>query len=419
MAELHRVIPKRKALRDYEVIVGGDVIEEILAVAKDLRGLRLLHLNSAAIGGGVAELLNSVVPLEINLGLHVEWHVLSKYQAFFEVTKRIHNALQGMPDGLTEAEKRLYLEANQQYAATLEGEFDAVIVHDPQPAAIRRFRPGAGAKWIWRCHIDTSQPESEVWAFLEPILLEYHASVFTIPAFAPPGFKGPFLAFIPPAIDPLTPKNRALPKYLCRDVVAECGVDLSRPMALQVSRFDPWKDPIGVIEAYRRVKQDCPDLQLVLIGAMAEDDPEAWEIYRTIREQDDKDPDLYTFTNLTGVNAHEVNAFQRTADVVIQKSLREGFGLVVSEALWKETPVVAGDTGGIRLQMANGVGGYLVKSVEETAARTLYLINHPEEAEAIAQRGRERVRERFLTPRLLLDELKLVQSLVGSIRPAG
>ena len=418
MAQLHRVILKRKALKDYELIIGAAAVEEITAVARSLQGLRLLHVNSSASGGGVAELLNSLVSLEVNVGIQAEWRVLCKNERFFEVTKKIHNALQGKPGGLTEEEQRIYMEANKRCAEGLDDHFDAIIVHDPQPAAIRHFSPGSGSRWIWRCHIDTSQPDPEVWAFLQPLLQGYDAAVFTMQQFAPTGFSGPFLAFIPPAIDPLTAKNRSLPRYLCHEVVAECGVDLTKPMILQVSRFDPWKDPQGVIDAYHKVKKSLPEVQLVLIGAMADDDPEAWEIYKTIREEDEKDPDLFVFTNLTGVNAHEVNAFQRMADVVIQKSIREGFGLVVSEALWKETPVVAGDTGGIRLQMQDGVGGFLVNSVAETADRTHYLLTHPEEAEAIARRGWDRVHEQFLMPRLLLDELKLLQSLVGVTQPA-
>lgn len=414
MSRLERVILKRKSLRDYKAIVGGVVIEEILEVAATLKGLRLLHVNSTASGGGVAELLNSLVPLEADCGLDTEWRILSKNEPFFDVTKKIHNALQGQMSPLSEQEIGVYLRHNEEYGAALRGKYDVVIVHDPQPAAVRHFVGDNGARWIWRCHIDTSQPNPQVWGFLQPFLLDYDAAVFTMPEFAPPGFSGPFLAFIPPAIDPAAPKNRALPRYLCREVVAEFGVDLARPLVIQVSRFDPWKDPLGVIDAYRLVKKDLPELQLALIGDMAEDDPEGWRIYELLRQQDEKDPDLYVFTNLTGVHAHEVNAFQRSADVVVQKSLREGFGLVVSEALWKGTPVVAGNTGGIRLQMQDGVGGFLVNSVEETAERVLYLLVHSDDAEAIARRGWERVRDRFLMPRLLLDELKLIQSLVGS-----
>ena len=230
--------------------------------------------------------------------------------------------------------------------------------------------------------------------------------------FVPPDFSGPQLHFIPPAIDPLSPKNRALPKYLCREEVAEFGVDLARPLMVQVSRFDPWKDPWGVIAAYRLVKQELPTIQLALVGAMAEDDPQGWEIYNSVQAEAKEDPDIHILTNLNGVGAHEVNAFQRVADVVVQKSVREGFGLVVSEAVWKGTPVVAGNTGGIPLQIQDGIGGFLVDSVEQCAEKVSYLLSHSEESDEIAHRGWERIRERFLITRLLIDELKLIRSLI-------
>jgi trehalose synthase len=243
---------------------------------------------------------------------------------------------------------------------------------------------------------------------------QYDAAVFTMEHFVPPGLAGPALHFIAPAIDPLSPKNRALPKYLCREEVAHFGIDLARPLVIQVARFDPWKDPQGVIDALRIVRRELPQTQLALIGSMAADDPEGWEIYNLIRREVEGDPQIFVLTNLNGVGAHEVNAFQRVADVVVQKSIREGFGLVVSEAVWKGTPVVGGDTGGIPLQIQNGVGGFLANSVEECAERTLFLLTHSDEAEEIARLGWAHVRDQFLTPRLLRDELRLVQSLVAS-----
>jgi trehalose synthase len=403
---------KRKSLEDYRRIVGDELIEQIHSVAQSINSARVLHINSTASGGGVAELLNSLVPLEQDCGLKVEWRVLCKDEGLFKVTKNFHNALQGMPLHLTPEIERVYLERNQHCAAMLGNEHDIVIVHDPQPAALPRFANLSSTRWIWRCHIDTSQPSAEVWRFLHPFIQSYNAAVFTMPQFVPPDLKTPRIEFIPPAIDPISPKNRSLPKYLCREEVAEFGIDLSRPLMIQVARFDPWKDPQGVINAYRLVKQDLPQIQLALIGAMAEDDPEGWEVYKAIRKEQEKDADLHILTNLTGVGAHEVNCFQRVADVVVQKSIREGFGLVVSEALWKGTPVVAGNTGGIPLQMQNGIGGYLVENVEECSERVAYLLAHSDEAESIARRGWERIRDNFLMPRLLLDELKLVQSLL-------
>jgi trehalose synthase len=399
-------------VEDYRAIIGNGVINEINELAEGLRGVRLLHINATASGGGVAELLNSLVPLEQDCGLNVEWRVLCKYEPLFEATKNFHNALQGMPINLTPKIERIYLERNQHCAAMLGNEYDIVLIHDPQPAALPYFTDYFGTKWIWRCHIDTSQPYPEVWNFLHPFLQGYDMAVFTMPEFVPSDFSGPRIEFVPPAIDPISPKNQAIPKYICREVVREFGIDLSRPLMIQVARFDPWKDPQGVIEAYRLVKQEIPKIQLVLVGAMAEDDPEGWKIYKAIRNEQDNDPDLHIFSNLTGVGAHEVNCFQRVADIVIQKSIREGFGLVVSEALWKGTPVVAGNTGGIPLQMRNGVGGFLVDSVDECADRVTYLLAHSDEAESITRCGWERVRDNFLVTRLLLDELRLIKSLI-------
>ena len=412
MATLQRVTIKRKSLDDYKPIVGNETVDAIRAVAEELKGVRLLHLNATASGGGVAELLNSLVPLESDCGLDVEWCVMAADQGFFQITKGFHNGLQGRAEPPTEEQRRLYLDRNRQFASEIGRDFQVLIIHDPQPAAAVSFLNDHPAKRIWRCHIDTSEPVKEVWEFLCPYVARYDAAVFTMKEFVPPDLKGPQLVYIPPAIDPISPKNRALPRYIFREVVAEFGVDLARPLIIQVARFDPWKDPMGVIAAYHLAKEQVPNLQLALIGAMAEDDPEAWGIYESVRGEADKDPDIYVFTNLTGVHDHEVNAFQRVADVVVQKSVREGFGLVVSEALWKRTPVVAGKTGGIRLQMPYGLGGFLVESIEEAADRIVYLLGHPDESENIARLGWERVQQHFLMPRLLLDELRLVQSLL-------
>ena len=256
---------KRKSLEDYRRIVGDEPIEEAQALARDLKGLRLLHINSTASGGGVAELLNSLVPLEADCGLDIEWRLLCPDDELFKVTKGFHNALQGQDWPLDTNGKDVYLGHNRHCSTMLTpGEYDVVIVHDPQPAAIPHFTDSNHAKWVWRCHIDSSQPSAGVWDFLRPYVNEYDAAVFTMKEFVPPDFSGPQLHFIPPAIDPLSPKNRALPKYLCREEVAEFGVDLARPLMVQVSRFDPWKDPWGVIAAYRLVKQELPTVQLAL-----------------------------------------------------------------------------------------------------------------------------------------------------------
>ncbi len=414
VATLQQVEVGRASLEAYRDVAGDSIIDEVTALARKLKGVRLLHLNSTATGGGVAELLNSLVPLEIDCGLDVEWRVLFPDGDLFRVTKGFHNGLQGGQERLDAQGRETYLTHNRHCAEMLPArEYDVVIVHDPQPAAVPSFAESSEVRWVWRCHIDSSQPSIEVWDFLRPYVSQYAAAVFTMQEFVPPGLVGPSLHFIPPAIDPLSPKNRPLPKYLCREEVAHFGIDLVRPLIIQVARFDRWKDPQGVIDAYHLVKKELPQAQLALIGAMAQDDPEGWEIYNLILHRAREDPDIRVLTNLNGVGAHEVNAFQRVADVAIQKSIREGFGLVVSEAVWKETPMVAGNTGGIPLQIQNGIGGFLVNSAEECAERTLFLLTHSDEAAAIARRGRERVREHFLMPRLLRDELRLVDSLLN------
>jgi len=397
----------------YVASAGADAVAGLKALAAPLRGARVLHLNATPYGGGVAEILRSEVPLLRDLGLAADWKVVTGDQAFFAVTKTIHNGLQGARHELTPAEQETYLTHSTRNARLLEGDYDLIVVHDPQPLALLHLRGKGVTRWIWRCHIDTSEPNPQVWEFLRPYLADYDAAVFTLGSFVPPDFPIARVEIIPPAIDPESPKNIPLDKGLARRVLQWIGVEVDRPLVTQVSRFDPWKDPLGVIAAYQLVKREVPRLQLALVGAMALDDPEGWEVYARIRDAARDDPDIHLFTNFTGVGNIEVNAFQRLSDVVIQKSLREGFGLVVSEALWKGTPVVAGRAGGIPLQLQPGVGGFLVDSVEECAERTLWLLQHPEEGAALGARGRERVRERFLLPRLIADELRLYAALLG------
>jgi trehalose synthase len=409
---LHTVDVGPGSLDAYRGVAPDRILDELHAVGSRLRGARVLHLNATSYGGGVSELLRSAVPLLNDLGLVVDWKIISGDEAFFRATKAIHNGLQGSPRGLT-AEERDVFQANiERNAAALEARYDLVVVHDPQPAGIPRFHGRDGSRWVWRCHIDTSNPNPEVWQVVRGLLVDYDAAVFTMPGFVPPDFPIARVETIPPAIDPLSPKNMSLPDATTRAVLAWIGIEPDQPLVVQVSRFDPWKDPLGVIAAYRIARQRVPGLQLALVGSMALDDPEGWEIYRQVQAAGDSDPLIHVFTNLTGVGNVEVNAFQRHADVVVQKSLREGFGLVVSEALWKRTPVVAGRAGGITMQLEDGVGGYLVDGVEDCAAAIVSLFEHPDVAAELAARGRERVRERFLLPRLLLDELRLVADLL-------
>lgn len=398
---------------NYRRLMSDELFEEIVALARELRGIRICHINSTASGGGVAELLTRHLPALQALGVQADWRLIHGQPEFFTVTKAFHNALQGAHYDLQEPERTLYLQVNEQSATLLEDDnYDLFIVHDPQPAAIRHFTGARGAKWMWRCHIDTSAPDEGVSAFLRPFLEEYDAVIFTMAEFLLPELRATHIAFIAPAIDPLATKNMNVPLDVCRRAMTDSGIDLNRPILLQVSRFDPWKDPLGVMRAYRLVKEEMPGVQLVLIGAMAGDDPEGWELLDKVEEQAAVDPDMYVFTNLGGVGSMEVNVFQRGCDVVLQKSLREGFGLVVSEALWKEKPVVAGRAGGIPMQFPQGFERYLVDSVDSCAEQVLHLLKRPGECGAFGRAGREHVRQHFLLPRLVRDELRLIRELV-------
>jgi len=400
-------------IENYRILVGDELIDEVIDLARRLSGIRICHVNSTAYGGGVAELLARHLPILQDLGLSADWRLIHGTPDFFNVTKAFHNALQGAEYDLREPERMLYLGVNEQSATLLPKEYDVFIVHDPQPAAIRHFAGPKGAKWIWRCHIDSSAPNAEVRTFLQPFIEEYDATVFTMAEFLLPELRSKHLALIPPAIDPLGTKNMEIQIDLCKRAIADSGIDVSRPLLLQVSRFDPWKDPLGVIQAYRLVKKDFPDVQLALIGAMAGDDPEGWELFEQVEEEAAKDADLFVFTNLAGTGNMEVNVFQRGCDVVIQKSLREGFGLVVSEALWKEKPVVAGKAGGIPMQFPEAFSRYLVDSPEACAEQIMYLLEHIGERGEFGRSGREHVRRHFLLPRLVRDELQLIAGILG------
>jgi trehalose synthase len=414
---LERVEVGRQSIEAYASSAGAETVEQLRKLAALLRDVRVLHLNATPYGGGVAEILRSEVPLLRDLGLDAEWRVITGEDDFFTVTKALHNGLQGAEAGLSEEHPRAYLEQSRRNAELLEGDYDLVVAHDPQPLALVAFHGRGDARWIWRCHVDTSEPNPDVWSFVRPYLADYDAAVFTLGGFAPADLESGRVEIIPPAIDPVSPKNMELDRETAERILQWIGVDTERPMVTQVSRFDPWKDPLGVVEAYRLVRDEVPDLQLCLVGSMALDDPEGWEVYRTVKEETEDDDGIQLFTNLTGVGNVEVNAFQRLSDVIVQKSIREGFGLVVSESLWKGTPVVAGRAGGIPLQMPDEGSDLLVDSIEDCADAILGLLREPALAKAMGEAGKGRVRERFLLPRLIADELRLYASVLD--RPEG
>ena len=401
----------RRSIAAYRGIAADGLLDRLEGVARDLRGARVLHVNATPYGGGVSELLRSIVPLLNDLGVVAHWRIARGNEAFFEVTKAIHNGLQGAERVLTDSEKATYLATARDNAAAFGEEYDFVFMHDPQTVGILPMRGKGSARWVWRCHIDTSAPNASVWDFIRPMLVEYDAAIFTMRAFVPPSFPLSRVETIPPAIDPISPKNMVLPPEIARRVLDWIGIRDGRPLVTQVSRFDPWKDPMGVIAAYRLARKEIAGLELALVGSMALDDPEGWKMHRAIEQESRRDPAIHVLTNLVGVGNVEVNAFQALSDVVVQKSLREGFGLVVAEALWKGTPVVAGRAGGIPLQMADGVGGVLVDGVEECARALVELLRDRPRAKALGASGRERVRAHFLLPRLILDELSLMREL--------
>ncbi len=400
-----------RSLKAYRGIAPDNLLDDLLTVAESLKGTRVVHVNATPYGGGVSELLRSTIPILNDLGIVAHWKTISGDERFFEVTKKIHNGLQGGKEDLTEADREAYIGTSGRNAELFEENYDFVFLHDPQPAAILSMRGKGAARWIWRCHIDTSAPNPSVWRFLRGYMEKFDAAVFTMSDFVPPDFPISKVDIIPPAIDPLSPKNMPLADDTARQVLQWIGIELDRPLITQVSRFDPWKDPLGVIEVYRMLREEFPNLQLAMVGSMALDDPEGWEIYHKILEEARADSEIHIFTNLVGVGNVEVNAFQRLSQVIIQKSIREGFGLVVSEAMWKSTPVVAGKAGGIPLQMADGAGGMLIESSEECASAIRTLLRNPDHAHDLAHRGRERVRHNFLLPRLLLNELRLMKEL--------
>ncbi len=413
---LERVPLLDKQLDDYADVVEPGTLERIRELAEPLRGARVLHVNATAYGGGVAELLSTHVALLQSIGIEAEWQVIHGSDEFFAVTKAVHNALQGADVDWTQHMERVYLERVLDNALLLEGDWDYVVIHDPQPAAMREYVRARGlqpedTKWIWRCHIDLTDANERVFEFFRPFIEQYDASVWTMPQFVPSSVQMDNIVFAPPCIDPLSVKNLDLPTPFVDEIAKQYGVRARDPLMVQVSRFDPWKDPIGVIEAYRIVQEEIPDVQLVLAGSMATDDPEGFHYWELANEARAGDNNVHLLSNIQQIGNVQINAFQRAADVVLQKSLREGFGLTVAEGLWKGRPVIGGRCGGITLQIVDGEDGYLVDDVDTAAKRTIELLRDPARATAMGESGREHVRRLFLSTRELEDWLRLFNNL--------
>jgi trehalose synthase len=394
-------------LEEYVPIVGRGVIDDLRLAAEKLSGKTVQMVNSTAVGGGVAEILNRMVPLLSEMGINTKWDVIRGGMDFFSVTKKFHNALHGKQEEITQHDFDIFMETSQKNIEQVEIKGDIVFIHDPQPIAL--INKKTDNKWIWRCHIDVSNPNQAVWEFLKGFMTRYDAAVFSAPSFSQNLPIRQFL--IAPSIDALSDKNKELPQETIDAVLQKYGIDNSKPIITQISRFDRLKDPVGVIEAFFLVKRHI-DCQLILAGGTAADDPESVEVFEEVKEKAKQDPDIHIL--LMPQNDIEVNALQRASAVIIQKSLKEGFGLTVAEALWKSKPVVASAVGGIPLQITHKHSGLLCYSVEGAAFALKQLLNTPEYAKKLGQNGREHIRNNFLLTRHIRDYLLLFLSLYNT-----
>jgi len=391
-------------IEEYIPLVGQAVIDDLKLLGERLKGRVVQHINSTPVGGGVAEILNRMVPLLKELGVDTKWDVIKGGEQFFEVTKKFHNALHGRTEEVTQRDFEIFMETSQQNIENIDTYGDIVFIHDPQPIAL--IKKKAVNKWLWRCHVDVSEPNEKVWGFLMDFITKYDSAVFSAPAFSR---KLPIRQFlIPPSIDPLSDKNRELPEETINSVLRKYDIEKDKPILIQISRFDRLKDPLGVIDAYLQVKKYI-DCQLVLAGGTAEDDPEGFKVLSEVQEKAKNDRDIHIL--LLPQNDIEVNALQRAADIIVQKSLKEGFGLTVAEALWKAKPVVASNVGGIPLQIKHKYSGLLCYSVEGASFAIKQLLSSPEYAKKLGANGREHIKNNFLITRHLRDYMLLFLSL--------
>lgn len=391
-------------IEEYAPVVGQSVIDDLKLIAERLKGRSIQHINSTSVGGGVAEILNRMVPLLAQLGVSSRWDLIKGGEQFFEVTKKFHNALHGRPQEITQRDFEVFLETSLINIAEVKTEADIVFVHDPQPIALIKRK--AQNKWLWRCHIDVSVPNQKVWNFLMDFIVKYDAAVFSAPAFSRLLPIRQFL--IPPSIDPLSDKNKELPQETIEAVLRKYNIPKDKPIITQISRFDRLKDPAGVIEAYKKVKKYI-NCRLVLAGGGAADDPEGLKVLEEVEEKARQDKDIHIL--LLSQNDIEVNALQRASTIIVQKSIREGFGLTVAEALWKAKPVVASGVGGIPLQIKHKYSGLLCHSIEGAAFAIKQLLNSPAYAKKLGENGKEHIRNNFLITRHLRDYMLLFLSL--------
>jgi len=401
----------RKSIDEYREIVGDEILSQIFAKARRLSNKHILHISSTYQGGGVAEMLNSLILLMNDIGVFTGWRILHGSPDFFSITKKFHNALQGDPINLTSMKKLLYMEFNENFARFTHIDHDCVIVHDPQPLPLIKFYRKR-QPWIWRCHVDISNPNPEVWDYLKTFLIRYDGMIVSDEKFKKRDLSIPQYIFHP-AIDPLSHKNKSLSESVINKHLHKFHIPTDKPIITQISRFDKWKDPAGVIEVFKLVKQEV-DCRLVLCGNIASDDPEGFQIYQELLQKTKNNSEDILIINEN--NQILVNVLQRAASVVIQKSLREGFGLTVTEALWKGKPVVASNVGGLPLQVIDGKTGFLVEpdDIEGCAERVVKLLREPELARAMGESGKAHVKENFLITTNILRYLELIHDVIYS-----
>lgn len=393
-------------LDDYISVVGKRYVNQLKRLAEPLQGLRVLNVNSTKLGGGVAEILTRTIPLMCELGLDVRWEVIEGDPQFFATTKVMHNSLQGDKIAILEEDLDHYLIVNRLHSKKIDFDVDIAVIHDPQPAALIENRK-AGQHWVWRCHIDVARPYRDTWAFIRKFVEQYDCSIFSMAKFSQNLPHPQYIVM--PAIDPLSEKNRGMVDSEAREIVERLGVRTDKPLIVQVSRFDRFKDPVGVIQAFRIVRK-FNECSLVLAGGGATDDPEGDEVYRQVMAEANGDPDIYVI--MLPSDAHrEINAIQAMATIVIQKSTKEGFGLTVTEGMWKGKPVIGGAVGGITAQLFDYLTGFLVHSVEGAAYRMRYLLNRPEMMKKIGKQAKEFVRTNYLVTRNIRDYLILFHSI--------
>jgi trehalose synthase len=398
-------------LEDYAPIVGQEQISDLKALASEIGKKSVIHVNSTKAGGGVAEILFRLVPLMQELGMDAHWETIKGDQNFFEATKTFHNALQTGRNIATRKNFDDYLFRTEQNLKELKIDDDIVFIHDPQPAGMIAQKKNDGhQRWVWRCHIDVSNPDPTVWGFLAKYISNYDASIFSTPSFARSDLKIPQF-MVSPSIDPLADKNKELPQTYIDRVLSKYELNTDKPVITQVSRFDYAKDPLGVIEAFKLVNRHV-DCELVIAGSLADDDPEGIEVHAKVRKAAEGQKNIHILL-IPPFSDLEINALQRASTIVLQKSVKEGFGLTVAESLWKARPVIAGDTGGIPLQVKNGLTGYLVRTVEGAAFKMRYLLRNPEIAKRLGASGREHVRQNFLITRHLGEYLLIMIALLN------